>query len=56
MASCPKCGKPKIRKRKGVRKCPWCGPLPSFQDRLAGRTSEDVNTGSNPVPETNGVS
>lgn len=36
MASCPKCGTPKIRRRKdGRRKCRSCGFLPSlrFLDR-----------------------
>lgn len=28
MASCPKCGKGKIRKRKNIRKCKRCGPMP----------------------------
>lgn len=28
MASCPKCGKPKIRKRRGKRSCLSCGSLP----------------------------
>ncbi len=28
MASCPKCGKGGIRKRKNVRKCKHCGPMP----------------------------
>lgn len=36
MASCPKCGKPKVRRNKlGQRKCKRCGCLPSnkFLDR-----------------------
>lgn len=27
MATCPKCGKPNIKRRNGERKCRRCGPL-----------------------------
>lgn len=27
MATCPKCGKPKIKKRAGVKSCTRCGPF-----------------------------
>lgn len=37
MASCPKCGKGKIKKRNGLRKCKHCGPLsePRIDGKMA---------------------
>lgn len=38
MASCPKCGKTGIKRRKGVKRCPRCGPFdrPKFEVWMGG--------------------
>lgn len=33
LGSCPKCGKRKIKRRRGKRQCPHCGPLPEPQPK-----------------------
>lgn len=35
MASCPKCGRGKIKKRYGVKKCKRCGPLPCYEVNMS---------------------
>lgn len=42
MASCPKCGKTKIKSRKGVRRCKRCGPLSSSKDDQSTLSAEEA--------------
>lgn len=37
MASCPKCGRGKIRKRRDMKKCKNCGPLPGYERKIMTR-------------------